>query len=455
MPDFRMKPEFPIAEVARSYQRKGELDNETTLKQSELLNQSLTAIGGIGKSLLDQKKRVAQSLALGRQFEIPDDLAKTMEPEQILKVGAIKKGNIDMATILQALRDRGGSGAQNAATSNPITPASQPLPTQGNGAMLTSNVTATPMDAPAMQPGLTPPTTGQAMAPASIPVPIDAPPVMPKAGKTMNPATFSALMKIHGITAPHTVMSDEDALAAGSMPAGTKLVHVKNDSGSNIDDPKYQAGLEKTYIGLKSRALSNRSGGLGLEDSKVNVGIHLRKALNTMYDAKSGNYVIPPSMHTELALGMARMISPTGVVPLQLEEQLRQKTAREGLAGAMIYLGFDPATVGGTTQSVSNFFVHQLDRQAQTAEENRGGYMDYIHGQAPVDLKPETIAKHDKVGLNSYSSVLDKSPDKTREVDQHGQAIQWAQEHPNDPRSAAILDKAMKATQGAGAPIGL
>lgn len=68
MPDFNMKQQFPIADVINAAQRKAQLDNQTTLAQSEMLNNSLSKIGEVSKSLFDQKQKVAQALAFAHMY---------------------------------------------------------------------------------------------------------------------------------------------------------------------------------------------------------------------------------------------------------------------------------------------------------------------------------------------------------------------------------------------------
>ena len=397
MPDFRIQPNFPISTVIDASQRKAQLEQQANEKNTELLNQSLTAIGTIGKSLQDQKKQVAQALALGRQFDIPDDVAKSMEPSQILQVGAIKKGQIDMNMLLNLLHPGAGGTTAQVPTA---TPASATTPTPASpagGPMLTSNVTATPIPEPTQAP-LMPPTTG------SMPVPIAAPPIKPA---MVNPATFNAAFKMASANRLEPVVTQEDALAQGGVKHGT---HIINPKGSA--DPKEQDKLEQQYRNVLLKPLSNRSGGLGLEDAKVNQAIHLRTLINKFYDTKTQTYNIPPSMHAELALGLARLQSPTGQVGIELVKELRQRTAREGLAGALIFLGADPHTVGGPTQSVSRLFVDSIDRQGQVSEANREQYMDYLRGLAPTDLDPTRKEKLEKGKLNSFQSLADRSPDR-------------------------------------------
>lgn len=392
MPDFNFNAgSFPIASVIDAAQRKAQLEQQAKIQNATLFDQGLTQIGQVGQSLVDKRMKVAQALALGKQFDIPDAIAKGMDPSQILQVGAIKKGNIDMNMLMTMLHP---GFTPNVASGGTQTSSSvSTLPTQGNGAMLTSNTTSTPI-----------PETDQ----NTTPVPIQAPPAMPR---TVNKATADMAYKMALANKTEPVMTRSEAEAAGGVKHGTHI--LPDEKGpQDILDPKYQDKLEKQYTDLKAKFLSNRSGGAGLENIKVDQAIHLRKAINQYYNPETGSYTIPPSLHSEFVIGLARLMSPNGQVAQETMNDLRQRTAREGAANVLISIGFDPKQVGGTTQSVAKFFVEQIDRQGQTSEENRNGYMDFIKGQAPSDLDPNRIEKHDKVGLNSFSDLLNKSPDK-------------------------------------------
>lgn len=78
IPNFNLQNNFPISTVVNAAQRKAELDNQTTLAQSKLINDSLGVIGQVGKSLFDQRVRVAQALASAHLY------AQTPEGKQAL-----------------------------------------------------------------------------------------------------------------------------------------------------------------------------------------------------------------------------------------------------------------------------------------------------------------------------------------------------------------------------------
>lgn len=418
MGDFDFKPSVDPMAFANAGQRKFQIEQQARESNQQQLVQGLTTIGTIGQSLFDKKKDIAQALAAGKVLDIDPDTSRSLgSAENVIKAFGAKKGYTNADSFLQGIRlqlSGAGIGAPGAATPGAqpavATPSAAPAGQPAGGPILASNVTATPVDA-----GATP---APAPAPASVPVPIAAPPAKPRmispAEQKILQHTADVAIKQAAANKPENVLQyvpGKGLVNVGTKQKGDQVITSQPRQGQDIMDPKYQGKLETQYQNMKMKALSNRSGGLGLEDGKVNQAIHLRKAVNQYYDPKTGEYNIPPSLHSEFVLGLAKLMSQNGTVAQQTMDELRQRTAREGAANVLISMGFDPKEVGGTTQSVAKFFVEQIDRQGQTAEENRNGYMDYIHGQAPSDLDPARIAKHDKTGLNSFTDILAKSPD--------------------------------------------
>lgn len=206
------------------------------------------------------------------------------------------------------------------------------------------------------------------------------------------------------------------ALAGRAFPkqAGEIMPGIVKEFGRGADS-KWQTtqdNLEKQYRTSLQRGLSNKSGGLGLQDAKVNQAIDLRTMINQYYDPKTGDFNIPPSIHSELVLGLARLVSPTGQVGVDMENLLRQKTAREGVANALIFLGLaDPSKVGGPTQDVNKLFIDSIDRQGQTSEKLRDKYMDTLHKQSPFRLDEARRTHLDKEEFgSSFNDLLQSSP---------------------------------------------
>ncbi len=209
-------------------------------------------------------------------------------------------------------------------------------------------------------------------------------------GKKLPVTTANALLK--AINNPAAEPLSDDAInnaadiynATGNMPAlGMGNAQMRKDILDRAAERAKSAGqssqdLVRNRVTFKaqSQAVSSLSGtGARLQDAKVNQAIDLRQMLDQNYDPKTGEYNVPPALHAELALGMAKLLSPSGTVAVEMEQQLRQKTAREGLAGALIFLGFDPSEVGGSTQGVIKMFAHSIDRQGEVAEDLRNQYL--------------------------------------------------------------------------------
>ena len=174
-----------------------------------------------------------------------------------------------------------------------------------------------------------------------------------------------------------------DRVDARTRSATTRMLA---EEGVNITEPT---------LGYKAK--QSTMGNAKIMDQKVNAGISAQTLLDSSYDPQSGQYKVPPSMHTELALAVARLISPTGVVAQELVDELRQKTAQEGLAGAAIFLGFDPKEVGGSTQSVINLFAKTIDREASVAEDMRDKYLS--------SGKPSSFREFKKSNKSSVTDV--------------------------------------------------
>lgn len=433
MPDFRLQPSFPIATVIDAAGRNAKLQEEAREAGNKSLIDGLQSIGQVGQSIYDTKKRVAQSLALGKQFDIPDEVSRTMDPSQILQVGAIKKGQVDMNMLLNMLHP-GTGGTTPSVTSLPPTPhVGTPAPAAAPTAIQPGASAAINHDAdlasisptiptptaPSIPPAMPFGGASTAPTPSPVPVPIPAPPVKPQ---MVNPATISAAAKMGVFNKPESVFQytpEKGLEKVGEKNKGDQV--ITSQPKANTSEPgsaayeKNQQKLEQQYTQLKAKALSNRSGGLGLEDAKVDQAIHLRRLVNQYYDPKTGNFNIPKSQYGELTNGLATLLSPGGRPGIEIIHALQQKTAEGDLGGALAYLGITDSNGNvpvGSTQSVLKMMVDSIDRQGDQAEQNRTGYFDYIHGQAPSDLDPARIAKHDKQGLNSYNAFLAKAPDR-------------------------------------------
>lgn len=377
IPNFSVQNNFPVASVIQAAQRKGELDNQTTLAQSQMLNNSLEAIGGVGKSLMDTKKRVAQSLALGRQFDVPDDVSKMMTPEQILHVGTIKKGLVDMNMLLN-MRYPGSGGTSSQVPAMPATTPTQPgaslqsTPTNvpmalspKPEAILASNSPTIPMPAHTEPAAAMPFGGASAMpTPSPVPVPIQAPPP-----RMVNAATISAAAKM-GLFKPadETFMTPQQALEKGSAPRGS--VKIVNPQTGQVSDFKQQSEQDK----LESQAMNRVSGIRGdaslkrVEDQR-DAAI---QAFNTAAQIKSENRAPNQIEYYDLLGQMWK--ARTGASPTdQAIRDLDAKTFKGDIGKAFQYFSGEPAprTTRAVMQSIQNF----ADNTGKQADKMHDGYM--------------------------------------------------------------------------------
>lgn len=188
---------------------------------------------------------------------------------------------------------------------------------------------------------------------------------------------------------------------------------MKDLSPSDNAETKRQDALENKYADRVSKVVAFRSGGLGLQDQKVNQAIDLRTAINQYFDPKTDTYNFPPTVHAELVVGLDRLLSSGGQMSQEREATLRQSTAREGLAQTLIKYGLaNPEQIGGPTQDVAKVLVHMIDRQGIISQSNRDTYMKGLHDLVPSGLAPDRVNHVNKANLtNSFTDLLGQSPD--------------------------------------------
>jgi len=205
---------------------------------------------------------------------------------------------------------------------------------------------------------------------------------------------------------------------------------------------QHQDKLEKEYRDMLNKSVTSVRSPLGIEERKLDAAVHVMTMLEAAYNPETKQYEIPPSMHQELAMGMASLLGGGTAPSESMIEELRQATAREGLAGALIWAGFDPKKIGGTTQSVTNFFEHAIHRQALTSQKNRDVYVRQFREKAPTGLSDERRDYIDKSEVGTDFGVfyikLLKKKGLFNEADQ--EAYDWAMKNKN-PLASGNTDK--------------
>lgn len=159
-----------------------------------------------------------------------------------------------------------------------------------------------------------------------------------------------------------------------------------------------QDKLEQEYRTVLARGLSSRSGGLGLEDAKVQQANHLLALLDQTFDPKTGEYSIPKVLQGELAAGLARLVAPGGNVGIEMMREFNQRTAKGDLAGALTYITGSP--VSSATQDIAKMLKDSIERQGHVAQENREGEMAYLRNLAPTTLEESRRKALEDTSLN-------------------------------------------------------
>jgi hypothetical protein len=422
MVDFNFKSgSFPIAEVIQAAQRKAQLEQQAKTQDNEQVVQGLGAIGSVGKSLVDQRLKVARSLALGKQFGIPDDQARLMEPDDILRTAAVNKGGVDMQMLFALLHP--GAAAAQAGINNPAgaTPASQstPVPNATNGgAILASNTTATPI-----------PITSSVQPTPAMSVPIPAPPIKPP---MVNKATADMAYKLSVANKPEAVISQKDALAAGSVSKGTHIINANNSDSDN----KEQERLYRDAVAHISSLRGDPS--LKATETQRDAAISAYNRLNQISAAgKTPN----PVDYVDIVGQIYK--ARTGVAPTDIVlKHALQETAHGKWGEAMTFLTGtqQSATTGNIADSLKEMVLHM----GQQADELHDGYWT-AHGEGVFDpnLSPDRAARLAKV---THGKSFAEATNYKKDLEAvHDQALDWANSHPDDPRAKAIIQKATAA----------
>ncbi len=178
--------------------------------------------------------------------------------------------------------------------------------------------------------------------------------------------------------------------------------HMRERAFDNANPPPVRAAdqnkLENEYATRLAGAAKNSRSALGAEDIKVQQANHLISLIDQSYDPKTDTYNIPRSQQTELAMGLARLIAPGGVVAVKTLDEINQATLKGDLAKALSYASGEP--FNGTTQAMVKMYRDSVIRQGQTAEQNREGEMNFVRTLAPSELEESRRQRLEAAALN-------------------------------------------------------
>lgn len=183
-------------------------------------------------------------------------------------------------------------------------------------------------------------------------------------------------------------LNNEQAKALKEMQL--EYLKTSKQAAADAKNSSTQSDLEKQERDRLDKITSVRSGGLGLQDNKVNQSIHLLSLMD-QYKDKNGQYHIPAAQYEELAIGLANLVSGGTQATDSMIKGIKQRTAKGDFNGALTYITGD--NYSGSTPAIFNNLRHTIERQGTIAEEQRDKYMKDFIDTAPKDLDPVRLKR--------------------------------------------------------------
>lgn len=164
--------------------------------------------------------------------------------------------------------------------------------------------------------------------------------------------------------------------------------HQANPNGALLPNqiPALDQGrLEQQYRNTILRMQNSRTNAYGIQTSKVNQALDLKKVFDSNLDPRTGEYNVPHVLTKEVALGMARLLSPNGQIGVELMNHFVAPSLAGDLGAAVSYITGSPVT--GNTQELLKMMKDTIDRQGELAEELRQNEIENTKGLAPTELE--------------------------------------------------------------------
>ncbi len=174
--------------------------------------------------------------------------------------------------------------------------------------------------------------------------------------------------------------------------------------GNQMD--KHQDQLEKNQVDRLDKGFSNRSGGLGLEDMKVNAAITAGNLLRGSRDPKTGQVNVNQLTAPEFALSLSNIISGgKNGGNIESFKAMQPQALSADIKSKIGYLLGKPVDV--LPQQWVKALSDMLDRQGTTAEDLRDKYYEDINKTAPSQLDPDRLKRiMDVKRGNSYREAF-------------------------------------------------
>lgn len=414
--------------------------NQAKIKQARNEGMMSDYVGdALEKSINEQHKAKADQLeAIGGLQDIAEHKAQTgalqagqfaaqlHQQDPDVQAHASTLSSIMQANSTPGQAKIGADGNVNApsamATVNPLTSAG---PSAGTNAAIPSIFPMTANAPSAIQPTQTMnqpevPPAAQAQPSQQMPQPTsepspDAPgssPAQPSSGIDLSPIE-KAMGYPNG-----SLWLDPKTMKPAINPIWQQKIEKEQAAQANYDvnqpfrETQRQDKLEQRATQLVTKAIQNRSGGVGLQDNKVNAAIHARELINQAYNPETGQYDVTQVPYGELAESLGSLLSGgTGSSEGRINS-LKQRTAQGDINAALSYVSGKPSNA--TSQEALKQLVHMIDRQGQVSEDLRDGYLADIK-KLPVfnELDPERAQALLDTNIGaSFKEHLKNAPDK-------------------------------------------
>jgi hypothetical protein len=192
---------------------------------------------------------------------------------------------------------------------------------------------------------------------------------------------------------------------------GVKVAPKKNQDSLDAKETARQDRLAKEYRDRVQKVVGARTGGLGMQDQKVDQAIHLRSMVNQSWNPQTKTYELPEMQQGELVMGLANLVSGSQVSNIEQLKAITPKTARGDMAHLISYWSGTPVT--NQPQEMIKNLVTSIDRQGQVSEKLRDKYVKGLKNLRPKGLNQEEGDNIEGTELtSSFSDILKESPDQ-------------------------------------------
>lgn len=166
-----------------------------------------------------------------------------------------------------------------------------------------------------------------------------------------------------------------------------------------LREDQQQDKLEQNYRQALLKTISMRSGGLGMQDAKLNAAIHARQLIDGAPKDKNGNLEINQMVSPELALTLANIVSGSTSTSLEVFKNMNPDTLYKSVQSSIGHITGKPVNV--LTPEWQQSIKHMLDRQGLTSEALRDKYIEGIKSMRPTTLDPKRAETLEKAELGS------------------------------------------------------